>query len=652
VAPRFLLLSVLLLGPVLLSAARAQQPPTDRFADLGIAFVAANASGDQEQAERVLQRIRELRMERNVRSLTSVALALIDVGLTHLASGERAAARNAIQAAIEIDPWLPDAYFARARLQLRRGPLGIVGAIGSFVSGFRAGLSTSRGQAGLMALAGYAGLLSLLAFLTVLAVTFILRYAALLRHDLEESLGTEERRGWATTLSIILLLLPLIAFQGYAWLPLWCVALLFIDLRSVEKVLALSAIAALALLVPLLRVVDLRLRTEMNPLYQAGVRAIEGEGNARDVDVLKKARASAPEDRDLGYLLAAQYKKTDRYREARAVLSDMLGMGKDSGSRINDAIALNNLANLDFAENEWTAAIERYRQARDYADVLEVKGTIIYNLSLAYLQTFQYQYQQQARNEADSIASDLVASHERTWHVTKAGTTVYGVVDLGPTRGELLAKYVGAVRGVVPTNVTGTAKSWLPTASVAGAVVNRITAFLIVLGLVAFIRTKWRGPRAFTLRCQKCGAVFCRKCHLGAAIGGLCSQCHHLFNIRDGVSGPARNQKLLEVQDEEIRRERVFRILSLISPGAGHLYGRRVLRGAGVVLLWYVIIFASLLAVGVIPITDAPAWLAGPMPLIAAIVPLIAIYVIVNRLKPELEAVLPARLMTIRGRRR
>jgi hypothetical protein len=139
---------------------------------------------------------------------------------------------------------------------------------------------------------------------------------------------------------------------------------------------------------------------------------------------------------------------------------------------------------------------------------------------------------------------------------------------------------------------------------------------------------------------------------LGAAVGGLCSQCHHLFNVRDGVSGPVRNQKLLEVQKEEVRRERIFRILSLISPGAGHLYGRRVLRGAGVVLLWYVIIFTLLLNVGFIPITDAPIWLAGPVPLIAAIAPLIAIYVIVNRLKPELESVLTTRWATVKGRRR
>ena len=103
---------------------------------------------------------------------------------------------------------------------------------------------------------------------------------------------------------------------------------------------------------------------------------------------------------------------------------------------------------------------------------------------------------------------------------------------------------------------------------------NRFTAFLAVFAVVVFGLSRWRGPRMFTLRCVKCGTPFCKRCQLGTAAGGLCTQCHHLFVVRDGVSGPARNQKLLEVQEEEGRRDRVFRILSLVAPGAGQVYAQ------------------------------------------------------------------------------
>ena len=104
------------------------------------------------------------------------------------------------------------------------------------------------------------------------------------------------------------------------------------------------------------------------------------------------------------------------------------------------------------------------------------------------------------------------------------------------------------------------------------ALANRLTVFPLVALLAVAILRKWRGGKAFTMRCLKCGTPFCRRCHLGQVAGGLCSQCHHLFLVRDGVSGPARNRKLLEVQAEEARRDRVFRVLSLLVPGAGHLF--------------------------------------------------------------------------------
>ena len=83
---------------------------------------------------------------------------------------------------------------------------------------------------------------------------------------------------------------------------------------------------------------------------------------------------------------------------------------------------------------------------------------------------------------------------------------------------------------------------------------NRFAGFLGVAALAMAGLSFWRGRKTFTMRCLKCGTPFCRRCHLGAAVAGLCSQCYHLFVVRDGVSGPARNRKLLEVQAEEGRR--------------------------------------------------------------------------------------------------
>jgi hypothetical protein len=171
---------------------------------------------------------------------------------------------------------------------------------------------------------------------------------------------------------------------------------------------------------------------------------------------------------------------------------------------------------------------------------------------------------------------------------------------------------------------------------------NRFTGAIIVFALVAWLVGRARGPKAFTLHCARCGTAFCRFCHLGQVSGELCSQCYHIFVIRDGVSAPARNRKLQEVQEEDARRERMFRVLSLVSPGAGQLYGGRTVTGFLLQLLWYGVL-AGAVAHRLVPFTEVAGTLVPPWPLIATVLVLVALYVLANRIRPDFEVRLPVR---------
>ena len=127
-------------------------------------------------------------------------------------------------------------------------------------------------------------------------------------------------------------------------------------------------------------------------------------------------------------------------------------------------------------------------------------------------------------------------------------------------------------------------------------------------------------------------------------MAGLCSQCYHLFVVRDGVSGPARNVKLLEVQAEERRQDWSFRLLSLLAPGAGQVYRGAPFLGLSLSLAWALLIAFSLLAGRVFPVTEAPKALSGqPVGLLAAGLLTAAVYFFANRVKPEGEVVVPVR---------
>ncbi len=371
-----------------------------------------------------------------------------------------------------------------------------------------------------------------------------------------------------------------------------------------------------------------RVLAESNPIFEAAVTAVEGGPDTRAIGILEQAAAKYPDDHDVLYLLGLQYKKAGRYDDAASVYRERLRADPD------DRIALNNLGNIEFSRGEFPAAIARYKQGAEAATSAFVAATLFYNLQLAHLQRFEYQPAEEARSQAERLAGSLVRSYDRLWKYDKGD---YAVVDLSLTDEQVLAKFVGSSQGIGAKNVAATA-----TATGGGALAgllapDRFAVFAGVFALVVFGLSRWRGSKMFTMRCLKCGTPFCKHCHLGASAGGLCTQCHHLFVVRDGVSGPARNQKLLEVQKEDERRERVFRALSLLSPGAGHIYAHKILAGLGLSFVWYLVLSAVLLAGRVFPVTAAPGPLTQQVGLGASAVALLLVYVTANRARPDFE---------------
>jgi Tfp pilus assembly protein PilF len=614
---------------------RASRPPAgNSFEALWTAFRKADAAGDSQNAASVFREIRHNRTERNVRSLEPFALALVAQGFEKLVKGDRAGAEEAFTGATGLDPHLPDAYLGLATAHLKRGPLGIPVAIGDALSALTSRLPTSRGRYDALALGIPLGLLGLFAATTIVAFGLLLRHGTLLLHDLEEAFGPRSGRPTAIAVYTVLLFLPLITFQGYGWLPLWWLALLFSYFSPVEKGVALAVVLAGIGVGPAVDLLESRTQAERNPIFLASVQAIEGGPDTRATAELEQASSKFSDDHDLGYLLGLEYKKAGRYDEAASLYRDMLR------SNPEDRIALNNLANIEFARGEFPAAIARYKQGLESGSPPEITATFYYNLQLAHLQRFEYQPAQEARAQAERLAGALVRNYDALWKYDKGD---YAVVDLGLDREQLLAKFGGQREGVGIKNLAGTAP---PSGRIAGVELrpslSRFAAFLAVFAVVALGLWRWRGPKMFTMRCLKCGTPFCKHCHLGASSTGLCTQCYHLFVVRDGVSGPARNQKLLEVQKEDERRERIFRILSLLSPGAGHVYAQKTLAGTGFAIVWCLVLSAVLLAGRVFPVTEAPGPLMHRFGLALAAVILLATYVAANRARPDFEIATPS----------
>jgi tetratricopeptide (TPR) repeat protein len=624
---------------------RATRPPAgNTFEALWWTYRRAAQRGDNDAAATALREISKMRVERNVVRLEPFALARVAQGLARLREGQVDKADAEFTAALAFDPHLADGHFGLAQSARRKGVAGLWSAARHGVAGFTARLGSISGQHYLFALLVPAGVLALLLTITLLAAALMLRSGRLLLHELEETLGPE-RRTLARTLLAILLALPVLALQGWGWLPLWWLALMFLYLTNTERVVVGAAMLATLAIVPLAHMLDERMATGRNPLFQAGLAAIEGGPDARATALLEKAAEARPQDKDLPYLVGALYKKGGRYEDAAALYNTLLQ------ANASDAYALNNLGNLSFAAAEFQAAVPRYQQGLAAEPSAEVAATLYYNMSLAHLQKFERQPANEDRSQADRLSRELTRRYETTWRYDFSNEGA--VVDLRPSAEELWRKFFGRVSGVARENVSGSRLGGPSTAmTLLTQLPNRFAAAMIVFGLTILGLSRWRGPRAFTMRCVKCGTPFCRRCHIGPASSGLCTQCHHLFVVRDGVSGPARNQKLLEVQNEDKRRELVFRVLSLLAPGAGHAYARRVLSGLGFLFAWAALLSLALVAGLLLPFTDAPSMIAPSWGWAVGAVVLLAVYVAANRARPDFEVFIPAGRQPRQPRRR
>jgi Tfp pilus assembly protein PilF len=621
---------------------RAARPPAgNTFEALWSVAKRAEARGDQEGATTALNELKRMRVERNVVRLEPFGLARVAQGLAQLRAGQPEKADQDFRAALALDPHLADAHFGLALSARRRGLSGVPAAVRHTLGGVTARLRSEAGRHHFRALTVPAVVLALMITVTVLAVALLFRSGPLLLHDLEEAFGSD-RKGLARGLFAFLLLLPVIAMQGWGWLPLWWLALLFLYLGPLERAVAAVALVSTVLIMPLANDLDERLETGRNPLFQAGLAAVEGGPDDRARSLLEAASAARPQDRDLAYLTAALYKKGGRYEDAAALYANLLQ------KHTSDPFALNNLGNLAFSAGEFQAAIPRYKQALETGPPAHLAATLYYNLSQAHYQKFEPQQASEARSHANRLGADLTRQFDSLWKYDFAD--VWAVVDLRLTPEELWRKFYGAPQGVVYENVGGTGGETGRLGRFLDQVPNRFVAALPLFGLAMLALSRWRGPRAFTMRCIKCGTPFCRHCHIGTVASGLCTQCHHLFVVRDGVSGPARNQKLLEVQKEDVKRERIFRALSLVAPGAGHVYARRVLSGTGFVILWALLLSLALVVGLFLPFTDAPSMLAQPWGWALGGVVMLAVYVAANRARPDFEIFIPAGRQPRRGK--
>jgi len=519
--------------------------------------------GDAEQAGRQIATALAFMRREGLRASPEIAAALMAEARRHHLEGDYRGARDSYALAARFAPELPDPHFGLA-FALLRGDRDLPGAFGEWWAGLRA---FARDPESIYNLAGN-GLLVLFLGLqagALLGLTLLsLRNAPALFHDLQEHSSGKLTEESARLLGWAILALPIMIPIPVAWaVALWS-ALFATYCRGNEKAATLLLLLLLAATGPVAHILNWHFGTAADPAARALIQAVREGPDLQHEEVLKRLVQEHPDEPIFPFLLASAYRTGGRFDEA--ILAYRRAIEIDP----RDARAMVNLGNLHALRQEFAVSQTFYRKAVETDPHLALAH---YNSHLAHLEAFHLEAADQelrdARKIDDVLVTSLIAEAAAGGGKRSPQDTTYSSKEIWMRA--LRLRLEGGLRREVKGAVT-------TPATLAGTAGLILALILPGLGIV---------PRkGAARRCLRCGRPYCRRCQMTIKYPDVCSQCMHLFILRDGLAPGVKNRKMEEV----IRhRRRIFvgaRLLSLALPGSGHILGGRVLLGIGLLAGW------------------------------------------------------------------
>jgi len=519
--------------------------------------------GETVEAARLIETALDFMKREGLRGAPQIAGAFLAEARRHLDDGDYRGAQENFRLASRFDPAMVPAHLGLA-LALVRGDRDLSGALGETWSALKVWVGDADSvyqQTGNGLLIVYLGLCFGVAGALLL---ICLHVSPAFFHDLKErhprSLTDESARllGWG------IMLLPVLTLAPFVWLLSAWAALFIPYFRRAERLLALLALGLLVGTGPVGCLVDWIGGTAVDPGARALIRSLRGGYDVQDLKALERLAVEHPDDPIFPFLLASMHRMAGRFDEAMNLYRRVLEIDR------GHARAMVNLANLNALRQEFSIAQNLYKKAGDIDPGLAIAH---YNSHLAHLEAFHLESADQelkaARRIDDALVTSLLAQGNE-------GRAKRMPADVGYTRAEIWKRALSLRLG------QGVRSAWSRALTAPATLAGGAGLLLALLFPGVGIAPRSAPAR----RCRRCGRPFCRRCRVGSKDPHHCSQCVHLYILRDGLAPTIKSKKMEEV----VRyRRHVWvgrRLLSLPFPGSGHVLGDRPWLGSLLLVCW------------------------------------------------------------------
>jgi len=529
------------------------------------ALEAASSPDDQGQ---LVQELTDYLVQRGLTPSPDAAEGLLDLALKAMREGRSEDFKRLAGYAQSFAPGHPAIHLALAtEARGRQGTLSVTFLFESLAALLSAFADPTWRPVALANLAIWSRVASFL-LLGVVAVLLFLRYNTLLRHDVQEWLGSTEAR-WTRAAGWIALFMPSLLFlSGYWWVIYWA-AVFLLYARWPERTAVLLGVAGLAASGWFALASEQGLYVAQSQPQWSNLRCY---ANRMDTGPDRSLEEEAAGDANLRTLyrtvLANRYLLQGSYIRAEKIYLDV---DRESGG---SAPARNNLGCLYYFQGRFQEAIAQFTKAT------ELRGDMaepLFNRSLSKNKLFDF-----TGAEADQAQARILnpALFDRLGQIQSEDWVPLAVYPpLEKTRAVGLAQATRRSTGLSgPLSTPVTAASGLLKPSF-GAPALILAAVCMGLALVK--------KRAFFARaCFKCGRPYCPRCKTSLDFESFCGQCVHLYIKQDGVSPEARLKKNYEVESHNRAQSIARTILALVAPGAGHVWEGHPIQGIFILALW------------------------------------------------------------------
>jgi hypothetical protein len=559
------------------------------FADVWARRRAAITRGDAAEASRLLTTLVEAKMSSGWPDIFVYGDALAREANEARARGDATTAVSLAGAATLVAPHRPGTHFALGRAYAAAGR-----GLNSAASAYWRGITVTatepplaRAHLGNVLVALAAALLVAAMLLTLVS---LYRHAGLFFHDLHHLMPPGATRLQAVLVGVAILLTPIFMRLGPAWVVLSWLGLLSVYFDRRERIGAIVAVLALA-------VVSFGLPAITAHLAFPGSRAQDVFLTARDAALgeaaaarLEARKTQSPEEQ---YALGLRARWSGDLPTARRWLDK-------AALSLDDEDLLVTAGNVRYFVGDRPGAIEAYEKA---LRVSPSSLPALFNLSRVYFALMEHQKAGEAQRRAMSIDLERV---ERLIEEAKRATGAYLVEAQVPAR----LTGVRADPGRAQWRMLSVLWEGL------GGGTNRPTfALVAALGALYIVVALWlqRLLRPSTL-CARCGRPACHRCNPEMPDQAQCGQCYHAFIDTQDVDPQERIRKEIQVHRYRARQTRVRQVLSIFIAGSGQMLRGAFLRGLLLMATFLGLLAVLLTALGVLPelvAADGPRWVAA-----------------------------------------